>query len=154
MDNSTWGVVFLGVIAAASAIQGAFLVALLVFMRRLAVRFDALSTRIDRDISPAIENLTRVSRSAAEIADIAGLQARRIDLLLADTVEKVEHTTALVQQLVERPLRPLANVVAFCKGVQRGAEVLFRLDRDGERPERPLPRRHRVGPDDDDHLFI
>jgi len=148
----TWGVVFLGIIALSSAIQGLFLVALLVFGRRLAQRIDALQTRIDRDITPALENFTRVSRAAAEIADLGALQARRIDLLLADTVEKVEQTTALVQQLVSRPLGPLTNAIAFVKGVQKGAEVFFGRDR-ARAPERPVARR-RHSVDDDEHLFI
>src|SRR5512138_1290490 len=123
----TWGVVFLGVIALASVVQGVFLVALMVFGRRLAQRIDALQTRIDRDITPALDNFTRVSRAAAEIADLATVQARRIDLMLADTIEKIEETTTLVQQLVVRPLKPLGGIVAFLKGVQRGLAVWSEL---------------------------
>jgi hypothetical protein len=148
----TWGVVFLGIIALSSAVQGIFLVALLVFGRKLAQRIDALQSRIDRDITPALENFARVSQAAAEIADLGALQARRIDLLLADTVEKVEHTTALVQRLVTRPLGPLANALAFARGVQKGAEVFFGRGR-SRPPERPVHRRRHSG-DDDEHLFI
>lgn len=150
----TWGVVFLGIIALSSAIQGVFLVALLVFGRKLAQRVDALNSRIDKDITPALENFNRVSRAAAEIADIGALQARRLDLLLTDTVDKVERTTAMVQQLVARPVKPLGNAVAFLRGVQRGAEVFFGSgSRDGAGRGRPQPRRHHRG-DDDEHLFI
>ncbi len=145
----TWGVVFLGVIALASVVQGAFLVALMVAGRRLSRRIDALQTRIDRDVTPALENFARVSRAAAEIADLATLQARRLDLLLADTVEKVEETTALVQQFVVRPLRPLGGIAAFLKGLQRGMEVYLQFDRD-----RAAISRRRSRGDDDEHLFI
>src|SRR5512141_2033588 len=124
----TWGVLFLGVIALGSLVQGAFLIALILFGRRLARRIDALQERIDRDITPALENLGRVSRAAAEIADLAALQARRLDLVLADTVEKIEQTTTLVQELVLRPLKPLAGVLAFVKGLQRGVDVYMQLD--------------------------
>jgi hypothetical protein len=148
----TWGVVFLGIIALSSAVQGIFLVALLVFGRKLAQRIDALQVRIDRDVTPALENFTKVSQAAAEIADLGALQARRIDLLLADTVEKVEQTTALVQRLVTRPLGTLTNAVAFVKGVQKGAEVFFGHGR-GHAPERPVHRRRHSG-DDEEHLFI
>jgi hypothetical protein len=147
----TWGVVFLGIIALSSVVQGVFLVALMLFGRRLAQRIDALQTRIDRDITPALENLGRVSRAAAEVADLAALQARRIDLLLADTVERIEETTALVQEVVIKPLKPLANMLAFVKGLQRGLDVLLAAGPAGERP--PEPRR-RGRPDDDEHLFI
>lgn len=145
----TWGVVFLGIIALASLVQGAFLIGLMLAGRRLAQRIDALQARIDRDITPALENIGRVSRAAAEIADLAALQARRVDLVLADTVEKIEQTTTLVQELVLRPLKPLAGVLAFVKGLQRGVDVYLQLDG----PKRPGPARRRPG-EDDEHLFI
>ncbi len=146
----TWGVVFLGVIALASVVQGIFLVALMVFGRRLAQRIDALQARIDRDVTPALDNFARMSRAAAEIADLATVQARRIDLLLADTIEKVEETTSLVQQFVVRPLRPLGAILAFLKGVQRGLAVYSQLGR--ERDVVAPPRRR--GREDEEHLFI
>jgi hypothetical protein len=145
----TWGVVFVGVIAFASVIQGVFLVGLMVSGRRLGRRIDALQSRIDREVTPAIQDFTRLSRAAGEIADLATVQARRIDLLLADTIEKVEETTSLVQQLVVRPLRPLASLVAFLKGVQRGLAVYTELGR-----ERPPGAQRRRGREDEEHLFI
>jgi hypothetical protein len=145
----TWGVVFLGIIALASLVQGAFLVGLMAFGRRLSRRLDALQARIDRDVTPALENLARVSRAAAEVADLAALQARRIDLVLADTVEKIEETTTLVQQLVVKPLKPLAGVLAFVKGIQRGVDVFMQLDQ-----ARGRPGARRRGAEDDEHLFI
>lgn len=145
----TWGVVFLGVIALGSLAQGAFLVALMVFGRRLARRIDSLQNRIDRDITPALDNFSRVSRAAAEIADLAALQARRIDLVLADTAEKIEETTTLVQRLVVRPLQPLGGILAFLRGLQRGLDVYRSLDRPG--PPRGRRRQH---VEDDEHLFI
>jgi hypothetical protein len=142
-----WGVFFLGVIALASVVQAGFLIGLVVYGRRLAQRVDALHVRLDREISPALENFNRVSRAAAEIADLATLQARRIDLLLADTIEKIEETTATVQRLVVRPLKPIGGIVAFLKGLQRGMDVYLRLDR-------AAPPRRRGHGEDDEHLFI
>src|SRR5574340_316511 len=113
----TWGVFFLGVIALASVVQGVFLVGLMLMGRRLARRIDAIQARIDRDITPALDNLGRVSRAAAEIADLASIQARRFDSLLGDTIGKIEQTTGMVQQLVLRPLRPLGAILALRRGV-------------------------------------
>ncbi len=144
----TWGLVFLGVIALGSLLQGVFLVALMLFGRRLSKRIDAVQERIDRDVTPALENFGRVSRAAAEIADLAALQARRIDLLLADTVEKIEQTTSLVQEHVIRPLKPIASLLAFLKGLQRGIDVFLQV-----RGEHGAPGRRR-GHEDDEHLFI
>jgi hypothetical protein len=143
----SWGVFFLGVIALASVVQAGFLVGLVVYGRRLARRVDALQARLDREISPALENLTRASRAAAEIADLATLQARRIDLLLSDTIARIEETAAAFQQLVTRPLKPIGGILAFLKGLQRGMDVYFQLDRNVH------PRRRGHG-EDDEHLFI
>ena len=100
----SWGVVFLGLIALASLVQAGFLIGLALAGMRLARRVDELSARLDRELKPALDNLTRVSRAAAEVADLATLQARRVDLLLADTIDKIEETTGVIQQFVVRPL--------------------------------------------------
>jgi len=147
----SWGVFFLGLIAFASLVQAGFLIGLVLAGRRLAQRVDELSARLDHEIKPALENFTRVSRAAAEIADLATLQARRIDLLLADTVDKIEETTGVIQQLVVRPLKPLGGILAFLRGLQRGMEVYRELGRGAPGP--PLARR-RSHTEDDEHLFI
>jgi hypothetical protein len=147
----SWGVFFLGVMALASLVQAGFLIGLVVFGRRLAQRLDALQARLDREITPALENFTRVSRAAAEIADLATLQSRRLDLLLADTIEKIEETTSAIQQLVVRPLKPIGGILAFLRGLQRGMEVYLQLGRSAPSTP-PVPRRR--GHEDDEHLFI
>ncbi len=148
----SWGVFFLGVIALASVVQAGFLIGLALSGRRLARRVDELSGRLDREIKPALESVTRVSLAAAEIADLATLQARRLDLLLADTIEKIEDTTGVIQQLVVGPLKPIGGVLAFLKGLQKGMEVYLQLGR-GSSPSHPAPVRRR-GHEDDEHLFI
>jgi len=150
----SWGVVFLGVIALASVVQAAFVIGLVVFGRSLSRRMDVLQTRLDREVTPALENMTRVSRAAAEISDLLTLQARRVDVLLADTIEKIEETTGVIQQYVVRPLKPIGGILALLKGVQRGMEVYLHLDRGhkvtGAPPVPPRRRNH----EDDEHLFI
>lgn len=149
----SWGVFFLGVIALAAAVQAGFVIGLVVFGLRLERRLDALQSRLDRELTPALDNLTRVSRAAAEISDLATLQARRVDVLLADTIEKVEETTGLIQQFVGRPLKALGGSLALLKGLQRAVEVYLQLDRErGARAGAPPPRRR--GHEDDEHLFI
>jgi hypothetical protein len=145
----TWGVVFLGVIAAASVVQAGFLIGLAVASRRLGRRLDALQARIERDLAPSLEGMTRVSRAAGEIADLVTLQARRLDLALADAIDKLEETTALVQKLILRPLKPLGGIVAFLRGLQRGLDVYLQLEKSAS----VIPRRrgHR---EDDEHHFI
>src|SRR5438445_646658 len=81
---------FLGVIALSSLVQAAFLIGLAVGGRRLARRLVAMQRGIDREIRPTLDNLSRITRNLTEIADLATLQARRVDDLLADTVDKIE----------------------------------------------------------------
>jgi hypothetical protein len=146
----TWGVVFLGVIALALAVQAGFMVALALAGLRLTRRLDALQAQLDGQIAPALKGVERISRNAAEISDLATVQARRIDVVLADTIEKVEDTVDVVQRLVVRPLRPVTNLLAILRGLQRGIDVFLDLERK-ERATRPAPRRHS---EDDEHLFI
>jgi hypothetical protein len=150
----TWGIFFLGVIALTSVVQAGFLIGLALLGLRLGRRIDALQARLDREISPALDNFNRVSRAAAEIADLATLQARRLDLVLADTIDKVEETTATIQQLVVRPLKPIAGGLAFLRGLQRGMEVFFQLERHARPDPRRPPSRRRGHGEDDEHLFI
>ena len=145
-----WEIVFLGVIAVAMVVQAAFLVAMALAVIRLTKRIDALQDKLDHQIAPALEGLERVSRNAAEISDLATLQARRIDLLLADTIEKVDDTVTVLQRLVARPLRPFSHFAALLRGIQRGVDVFLQLERK-ERVPAPEGRRHA---EDDEHLFI
>lgn len=147
----TWGVVFLGVIALGSLVQTAFLIGLAVQGRRLAQRVAELQDRVERDIRPTLDNLSRVTRNLAEVSDLAVLQVRRFDGLLADTIEKVEETTNMVRKVVLRPLGPLVDLAAFLRGIRRGIEVYHSL--------RGFERRERVAggrsyDEDDEHLFI
>src|SRR3989304_8247190 len=142
---TAWALVFLGVIAVAALVQSAVLIGLAVAGRRLSRRIEALQTRLERDVSPALQDLTRVSRNVAEISDIATLQARRLDLALAGTIGKIEETTSVAQRLILRPLGPVADLVAFPQGLRRGIDVYFDLRaREGRRPISPR-RRPRAG---------
>jgi hypothetical protein len=147
----SWIVVFLGVIALCSLVQAGFLIGLAVGGRRLARRIDALQQRIDREIRPSLDHLSQVTRNAAEISELAAAQVRRIDEVLADTVAKVEDTTEALHKLLLRPLAPIADVVAFFKGVRRGIDV-YRLLRGADAERRGSSRRYADA--EDEHLFI
>jgi hypothetical protein len=145
------GVWFLGVIAIATLVQSAFMVALALGGLRIARRLDELQSRIDRELKPTLDSLSRVTRNLAEVSDLATLQARRIDGVLADTLEKIEGVTAIVRDLVVKPLGPLADLTAFIRGIRRGFDVYRQLG--------GFEKRHRIPPrrapaEDDEHLFI
>jgi len=146
----TWGVVFLGAIALSSIVQAVFLIGLARGGQRLARRLDELQDRVDREIRPALDNLGRITRNLSEVSDLVVIQARRVDDLLADTVDKIEETTSTLRRVILRPLGPLVDVVAFLKGVRRALEVYHQL-RGFDRREGGVGRRYS---DDDEHLFI
>jgi hypothetical protein len=143
-------VAFLGVIALSSLVQAVFLIGLALQGRRLQRRIAELGDRVDRDIQPSLAHLTRVTRNAAEVSDLAVVEMRRFDVMLAELGERLDETSRVLQKLVLRPLRPIAEIAAFVKGVRRGLDVYHRLR--GE-DSRRLPARHRDD-DDDEHLFI
>jgi hypothetical protein len=145
----TWAIVFLGIIAVASVVQSAFLIGLALEGKKLSRRVAEMQDRIEREIKPSLDNVSRVTRNLAEVSDLAVLQARRVDGLLADTIDKVEETTTLIRKVVLRPIGPLVDLAAFLKGLRRGLEVYQQL-RGFERRER-VARGH---DDDDEHLFI
>ncbi len=147
----TWGVVFLGAIAVSSVVQAAFLVALALAGLRLTRRLDALQAQLDQQIAPTLKGLEQISRNAAEVSDLATGQARRLDRLLSDTLEKVEDTAAIVQRLVIRPLRPVSHIVAVLKGLQAGIDVFLQLERRESPP--PAPSKGKTA-EEDEHLFI
>jgi len=150
------GVAFLGVIALSSLVQAGFLIALALEGRRLARRVGELQARLEQDIQPSLAHLSRVARNAAEVSDIAVLEARRIDAALADVTDRLEDFTRLMQKLLFRPLRPIAEVAALLRGLRRGLDVYHRLKNFDGPPRQPRrsKRRRDDPPEDDEHLFI
>lgn len=147
----TWGVVFLGVIAVAGAVQAGFLVAMALALIRLAQRIDSLQDRLEQGIAPTVEGADRVARNVAEISDLATVQARRIDQTLTETIDTVEDTVAVARRLVAHPLDgPFSRVIAVVRGIQTGIEVFRQLGQE----ERASSRERRRDGDDDEHLFI
>ncbi len=146
----TWGVFFLGILAFVALIQGGVLIGIAVFLLRVARRLEALDDRIDREIGPALADVKRVSGNIAEVSDLATIQARRLDLVLGDTIDKVEDTVTQVQRVIARPLRPVANVLALIRGVRKGLEVFSQLESRDRAPKAST----RGNPEDDEHLFI
>lgn len=145
-----WAVVFLGLIALASLTQVAALIVLAFRAQAMERRLTALTERFERDLRPSLESVARIARNAEEISDLAVLQMRRVDEVVADTSDKLRETTALIQRTVVRPLGPLVDLAAFLKGLRRGLEVYQQL-RGFERGNRAPARSYDT---EDEHLFI
>jgi hypothetical protein len=147
--DSTAGLWFLGIIAFCSLIQGAFLVGLAVAGIRLARQFAELREKVERQVSPALENLSRISRDLSDMAETASDQARRLEGLVRDTVDRLEDARGQLRRAAARPFDSLRDVAALVKGLKRGVEVYSRLG--GLHAQREgTPRRY----EGDEHLFI
>jgi hypothetical protein len=144
------GVVFLGVIAFASAAQVVCIVALARSGQRVARRVDEIQRQLDRDIRPTIESLNRFSRNLGEISDRAALQARRVDRLTADLLDRIEAVADSLRRAAARPFGPVSGLMAFIKGLRRGIDVYHQL-RGSDNDRRAAARRYA---EDDEHLFI
>jgi hypothetical protein len=146
----SWVVVFLGIIALCSAVQTAMLIAVALGGLRLARRLDDIQKRIDEEIRPGLRNLALVSANVAEISSLARAQAMKASEVVSQALDRFEETVITTQKLVLKPLAPLADAVAFIRGIRRGVEVFRRLG--GADKERSRDSRQYSG--DDEHLFI
>lgn len=149
-------VAFLGVIALSSLVQAGFLIGVAIQGRRTARRVGELQERLERDIQPSLASLNRVARNAAEVSDIAVVEARRIDVMVAELTTRLEEVSRITHKLLLRPLRPVAEVAALLRGLRRGLDVYHRLKNFDGSPRHPRRSRRRRGDrhDDDEHLFI
>jgi hypothetical protein len=145
----TVGVVFLGLIALSSLIQGVLLLLLARGGLRLTKRIQDLQTRIEREVKPILEDVNAVARNVTQVSDLAVAQARRVQDVIAETARKIEETRDEISAVLAHPAAALGDVVAFLKGVRRGLEVYRQLG-GFEAQTRGTTRRYA----DDEHLFI
>lgn len=141
--------VFLGVIALSSLVQGAFLVFLGMSGLKLARRVGEIQKGVETEIRPALDNLHKVTENLAAVSEIATEQAQRVELMVSETVARVEGAREHVARAVARPLDSFRDVGAILKGLRRGFDVYQRLG--GLQPKSQGASR-RYG--DDEHLFI
>ena len=143
------GLVFLGVIAFASLVQGAFLVGLAVGGLRIARRMGEIQKSVDMEIRPALDDMSRLARNLASVSDLATQQARRLETVVAHTVSRVDEARNQVREAVGRPLDSFRDVTAILKGFKRGLDVYHRLG--GLAAQRQGATRRYA---EDEHLFI
>jgi hypothetical protein len=145
----TLGLVFLGVIALASLVQGAFLVALALGGMRIAKRMVEIQKTVESEIRPAIDDVGRLARNLASVSQMATEQAERLETVVAHTVTRVEGVRSHVRETVGRPLDSFGDLGAILKGVRRGFDVYQRLG--GLSAQRQGSTRRYA---EDEHLFI
>jgi hypothetical protein len=143
------GLVFLGVIAFASLVQGAFLVGLALGGLRLARRMGEIQKSVESEIRPALDDVSRLTRNLAAVSEIATGQAHRLESLVVHTVSRVEEARTQVRSAIDHPLGSFRDVGAILKGFRRGLDVYQRLG--GLSAQRQGSSRRYA---EDEHLFI
>jgi len=143
------GLVFLGVIAFASLVQGTFLVGLALGGLRMARRVGEMQKTVEAEIRPALDDVSRLTQNLAAVSEIATAQAQRLESLVSHTVTRVDVARERVRGAVGRPLDSFRDVSAILKGLRRGLEVYQRLG--GLQAERQGASRRYA---EDEHLFI
>ena len=122
----TLSLVLLGTIAVLSLAQGLILLGAAWSAFRAVRHTEVLAGRVGGALRPAVQDLSRAARDAAEVSDLLVTQAHRFDILITETVERVERAQSAFQRLL-----PAAGRVA-------AAASVFRLLRSGVRAFRGL----------------
>src|SRR4051794_12666478 len=143
------GLVFLGLIALASLVQGLFLIGLALSGLRLARRVAEIQKSVETEFRPAMDDVSRLARNLASVSEVATTQAQRLESLVAHTVTRVEDARTQFRGVAGRPIDSFRDVSAILKGVRRGFDVYQRLG--GLAAQRRGTSRRYV---EDEHLFI
>ncbi len=141
MNGSTAQVVLLGVIALATLVMAIIQVGLVVYAARLARKAEALTTRIEQDVRPLIEQATSVVGNAVRVSSLAVTQMERADRVFSDLERRVGETASAIQTTVTTPAREGRALMA---GIGAAIGAL----------RHPEKRRARGRVDEEDPLFI
>jgi len=143
------GLLFLGVIALSSLVQGLFLLGLGWGGLKLMRRVQELQGRVENELRPALASVSRITQNVSELSEVASVQVQRVETLVDHTLQRVEDTKAQVREALALPLGGLVEVSALLKGFRRGLDVYQRLG-GLEAQTRGTTRRYA----EDEHLFI
>jgi len=146
---TTLVVVFLGIIALSSVVQAVFLIGLAVEGKKLGRRLEEMERRFEAEIRPALQNLSKLSRNMADVSELMSGQARRIDVFMADTMDRLDEAAGALRQVMLKPVGTIMDITALLKGFRKGLEIYRRLgglDSERKGGARRYP--------DDEHLFI
>lgn len=139
--------VWLAIIALAVAVMAAIQVGAIVLGLRLARRVDQLTTQIEHDVKPLLQNLTEMTAEARRATALAAAQVERADRLFGDLALSAERTIAIASQLVGGPAK---NGFALFSAA-RAAFGAFRDLRDASRRRSAYKSAAR---EDEESLFI
>jgi hypothetical protein len=134
--------VFLGIIAAATAVMALIQIGAIIVLARVAVQVRDLAATLQQDVRPLLARVTAIADEAQKTATLATAQAQKIDRLVTDLTRRVDETSAIIQQAIITPAR---EGMALFAALKAGVAALR-----GFRDLRGRPR----AVDDEDALFI
>jgi len=142
VNESTWSVVFLGIIAAATLATAIVQVGVLVAAGRLSRRVGRFVDDFERDIKPILGQLNAMTRDASKAAALAVVQVERLDQLWSEVGTKIDQTLSSLLSVV---LGPARQGRALLLGFQAIMAALRQYRRHGT---------HANGKEEEDGLFI
>lgn len=161
--------IFIALTAFAILLQAGILLAMFLAMRKSSQRMEALATEVRNKVLPAIEQaqtivtdvrprietiaanveqtttqiraqLQRIDAAVGDAVDRGRLQVIRADELLSRTLDRVEHTSEMVQKTVVSPVRQISGIM---QGISVGLEYFLHRRARGNgstRERRPVPQ--------------
>jgi tetrahydromethanopterin S-methyltransferase subunit F len=167
MDKLT---IFIALTSVAILLQACVLLAMYLAMRKTTSELQALAGEVRTKVMPALDQaqqliaevrpkieviadnvrdasiavkaqVQRIDATVNDVMDRARLQVIRADELLSRTLDKVEHTSDVVQKTVVSPVRQISGLM---QGITVGLEFLFsrraRQNGGGRDVRRPVPQ--------------
>jgi hypothetical protein len=139
-----WSQVFLGVIAAATALMAVVQIGAIVALARVSGQVQGILDTIQKDLGPLLTRANSIAEEASKTAALATAQAQKIDRMVTDLTRRVDETSAIIQQAIVTPAREGLAIVAAVKAGLAALKGLGLKDGRG--------RHGHV--DDEDALFI
>jgi len=109
---SRWAEISLFVIALATLTTAIVQVAVLMAAGRLTRRLERLTARLEDELKPLFVHVNAIGRDASRAAALATAQVERADQVFADVARRLDETMNTLQQVVGKPAREGAALLA------------------------------------------
>ncbi len=106
---------FLGVIAVSTALMAIMQVGAIIVLARVAMQVRDIIGTLQQDIRPLIARANAIADEASKTAALATVQAQKIDRLVTELTQRVDDTSAIVQQAIITPAREGMAIFAALK---------------------------------------
>ena len=110
-----WSPVFLGIIAAATALMALMQIGAILVLARVAMQVRDVVNTLQQDVRPLLARATAIADEAQKTATLATAQAQKIDRLITDLTRRVDETSGVIQQAIITPAREGLAVWAALK---------------------------------------